>query len=101
MPLCVFLHTHTPLLPPPPTPPPHTIKHKTKQQSWLPTYDCRYSTYNDSTHGWLDSDYIVPLFTTYADACFSAFSDRVKHWTTFNEPHSFCFSVRVTLFFVL
>ena len=50
------------------------------------------STYNDSRHGWLDSDYIVPLFTQYADVCFAAFGDRVKHWTTFNEPHSFCFS---------
>ncbi len=55
----------------------------------------RYSNFNDSTHGWLDSDYIVPLFTAYADTCFNAFSDRVKHWTTFNEPHSFCVSVGV------
>jgi hypothetical protein len=38
--------------------------------------------------------YIVPLFTAYADVCFSAFAGRVQHWTTFNEPHSFCLAVR-------
>jgi beta-glucosidase len=42
--------------------------------------------------GWLNDTYIVPLFATYADACFGALGDRVKHWATFNEPHSFCFS---------
>ena len=42
--------------------------------------------------GFFTGFYIVPLFTQYADVCFAAFGDRVKHWTTFNEPHSFCFS---------
>ena len=50
----------------------------------------QFSTFNVSTHGWLDSDYIVPHFVRYADVCFGAFGDRVKHWTTFNEPQSFC-----------
>jgi len=38
--------------------------------------------------GWLSPN-IVPLFTTFADAAFSAYGDRVKKWITFNEPLSF------------
>ena len=28
-------------------------------------------------------------YTQYAEACFAAFGDRVKHWITFNEPQQF------------
>lgn len=42
--------------------------------------------------GWVNASYIVPLFTAYADLCFNAFGDRVQHWVTMNEPHSFCTS---------
>ena len=35
---------------------------------------------------------IVPLFAAYAAEVFRALGDRVVHWTTFNEPATFCFS---------
>ena len=28
-------------------------------------------------------------FATFAQTCFKEFGDRVKHWITFNEPHTF------------
>ncbi|KAH6797814.1 beta glucosidase 40 [Perilla frutescens var. hirtella] len=42
----------------------------------------------DSYTGWL-SPQIIKDFTTYAETCFKEFGDRVKHWITFNEPHTF------------
>ncbi|KAM0826230.1 hypothetical protein ACQ4PT_069018 [Festuca glaucescens] len=37
---------------------------------------------------WLDAG-IREEFDYYADVCFQAFGDRVKFWTTFNEPNLF------------
>jgi beta-glucosidase len=45
-------------------------------------------TLQDSYGGWL-SDQSVIDFAAYAEACFAAFGDRVKHWVTFNEPGQF------------
>ncbi|EFJ12828.1 hypothetical protein SELMODRAFT_271823 [Selaginella moellendorffii] len=45
-------------------------------------------TLEDSVGGWL-SPQIVSKYAAYAEACFAAFGDRVKHWITFNEPLSF------------
>ncbi|MGL5244514.1 MAG: glycoside hydrolase family 1 protein [Sarcina sp.] len=35
--------------------------------------------------GW-ESKYVVDLFVKFACKCFELFGDRVKYWTTFNEP---------------
>lgn len=42
----------------------------------------------DKYNGWLDPQSIKD-FTMYAETCFKEFGDRVKHWITFNEPHTF------------
>ncbi|XP_031269584.1 beta-glucosidase 40-like [Pistacia vera] len=42
----------------------------------------------DKYKGWLDRK-IIQDFATYAETCFQKFGDRVKHWITFNEPHTF------------
>ncbi|XP_073129735.1 beta-glucosidase 6-like [Henckelia pumila] len=42
----------------------------------------------DKYSGWLDPQSIKD-FTMYAETCFKEFGDRVKHWITFNEPHTF------------
>ncbi|URZ07358.1 glycoside hydrolase family 1 protein [Clostridium felsineum] len=35
--------------------------------------------------GW-ESKHVVDLYEGFASKCFELFSDRVKHWITFNEP---------------
>ncbi|KAM9331566.1 cytosolic beta-glucosidase-like [Gastrophryne carolinensis] len=39
--------------------------------------------------GWL-SEKTVEFFEQYAQFCFATFGDRVKYWTTINEPHVCC-----------
>lgn len=42
----------------------------------------------EATGGWLDPA-MVSAYTEYATLCFALFGDRVKHWVTFNEIHTF------------
>ncbi|KAK4789952.1 hypothetical protein SAY86_017256 [Trapa natans] len=42
----------------------------------------------DQYMGWL-SPQIIKDYVMYAETCFQKFGDRVKHWITFNEPHTF------------
>lgn len=44
-------------------------------------------TLEDKYKGWLDPQ-IIDDFAVYAETCFQNFGDRVKHWITFNEPHT-------------
>ena len=39
----------------------------------------------DKYGGW-ESKHVVDLFVKFAEAAFRLFGDRVKYWTTFNEP---------------
>lgn len=39
--------------------------------------------------GWVNKK-TIDAFVKYAETCFSAFGDRVKHWITFNEAIVFC-----------
>lgn len=43
---------------------------------------------HEAIGGWLSPE-IAKHFASYADACFAAFGDRVKHWMTLNEPLRF------------
>ena len=40
--------------------------------------------------GW-NSSAVVEPFRQYARTVFAAFGNRVQHWTTMNEPQTFCF----------
>ncbi|KAJ6312202.1 hypothetical protein OIU77_013864 [Salix suchowensis] len=42
---------------------------------------------HDRYNGWL-SPQIIKDFAAFAETCFENYGDRVKHWITFNEPHT-------------
>ncbi len=45
--------------------------------------------------GWYNRD-TATRFADYADLASRAFGDRIKHWTTLNEPWTFCWSGHAT-----
>ncbi|MGG7212587.1 glycoside hydrolase family 1 protein [Clostridium nigeriense] len=47
-------------------------------------FDLPVELYNK--YGGWESKHVVELFVKFAETAFKLFSDRVKHWTTFNEP---------------
>lgn len=54
-------------------------------QPWITLYHWDLPQHlEEKVQGWL-GDEISDLFVDYADACFNAFGDRVKHWITINE----------------
>ncbi|CAL2248414.1 unnamed protein product [Prunus armeniaca] len=48
-------------------------------------------TLEDEYGGFL-SPHIVNHFQDYADLCYKEFGDRVKHWSTLNEPYIFSYN---------
>ncbi|KAG2123266.1 glycoside hydrolase family 1 protein [Suillus clintonianus] len=46
---------------------------------------------HDRYGGWLNKNEVVQDYVRYAQVCFRAFGDRVKHWLTMNEP--WCISI--------
>lgn len=44
----------------------------------------------DRFGGW-NSAQVVPIFAQYARVVFNALGVYATHWTTFNEPWTFCF----------
>ncbi|CAN1236275.1 Beta-glucosidase 24 [Linum grandiflorum] len=45
----------------------------------------------EDEYGGFLSKQIVNDFRDFADVCFRTYGDRVKHWTTINEPHTFSY----------
>lgn len=61
-----------------------TIKNKMIPVMNLHHFDVPVELY-DKYGGW-ESKHVVDLFVKFAETAFKLFGDRVKHWTTFNEP---------------
>ncbi|KAK3924835.1 Beta-glucosidase 42 [Frankliniella fusca] len=51
-------------------------------------------TLEKATGGW-DSSAMIDKFVEYADFLFNTFGDKVKYWTTLNEPNMYCSYFRI------
>ncbi|XP_054825083.1 beta-glucosidase 11-like isoform X2 [Prosopis cineraria] len=63
------------------------ISHGIQPHVTLHHYDLPQAL-EDDYGGWV-SQRIIKDFAAYADLCFKEFGDRVKYWTTINEPNVF------------
>ena len=61
-----------------------TIKNGMIPVITLHHFDLPIDLYNK--YGGWESKHVVELFVKFAEKCFELFGDRVKNWTTFNEP---------------
>lgn len=52
----------------------------------LGLYHFDMPTYLQETYGGFESKKVVDLYVEYCKKCFELFGDRVKMWSTFNEP---------------
>ncbi|KAH7517072.1 hypothetical protein FEM48_Zijuj09G0023400 [Ziziphus jujuba var. spinosa] len=63
------------------------LSHGIQPHVALSNYDLP-QTLEDEYGGWISRE-IVKDFSVYADVCFREFGDRVKYWSTVNEPNVF------------
>ena len=64
------------------------LRHGIEPYVTLYHWDLPAALQTPASPGWLDAS-IVPHFRAFAKLCFGLYGDRVRYWTTFNEPWTF------------
>lgn len=62
--------------------------HKYDIEPFVTLYHWDLPQYWEETGGWLNLD-VCQAFEHFSEVCFKEFSDKIKFWTTFNEPKWF------------